>query len=75
MRQPPDSSPPVDGRDALITVSEAAKRLGVSRQRVDQYIRDGRLAVAQQYETLRLVRAADIDALLAQRAPTPPAAS
>lgn len=46
--------------DTLITVADAARRLGVNRQRIDQLIRAGRLP-AQHYGRIRLLPAAAVE--------------
>ena len=49
-----------------ITVSEAAEMLGVSRQRVDQLIGEGRLAAARA-GYVRMVRESAVQALIEER--------
>jgi excisionase family DNA binding protein len=49
-----------------ITVNEAARTLGISRQRIDQYIREKRLAVVAKAGRERLI---DADRLAALRRP------
>lgn len=52
------------------TVAEAAADLGLSKSRVEQFVRDGRLAVAVVVGGMRLVRKKDVAAL--KRVPRPP---
>lgn len=46
-----------------ITVAEAAKELGLSKSRLEQFIGDGKLSVAAVVGNLRLVRRKDVAAL------------
>ncbi len=43
-----------------MTLSEAARELAVSKSRVEQYLRDGRLTVAAQVGVVRLVLRSDV---------------
>lgn len=52
--------------DNIITIAEAARRLGVSRQRVEQMLDSGTLPTAPRIA--RGVRADDVDRLIEQRA-------
>lgn len=58
-----------------VSVKDAAAELGVTKARVDQYIRDGRLAVALVYAGVRLLRRKDVEAFRAapkkKRGPQP----
>lgn len=61
-----------------MTALEAARELGLSKSRIDQFIRDGRLKVAVLVGTVRLLSRADVAAVKAiprveGRKPKPPA--
>ena len=46
-----------------LTVAQAADALGLSKSRVEQFIRDGRLAVATTMGSVRLLLRTDVAAL------------
>ena len=48
--------------DNLISRAEAARRLNVTRQRVHQFIRDGRLAIYVSIGGRQMLLATDVDA-------------
>lgn len=52
---------------AQVTVADAAEILGVSRQRVRQFIDDGRLAVASRHPKLLLLDGASLKRFLRER--------
>lgn len=45
----------------MVTILEAAKRLGVSRQRVQQFIADGRLRASRIGARLRVIDPRDLE--------------
>jgi len=47
----------------MITVADAAIRLGVSRQRIGQYIKAGRLAVLRRYGPVRMLDVRQVDSV------------
>lgn len=51
----------------LLTVPQAARRLGVTRQRVDALIKNGRVPVAEWRGPVRYLRAADLEAVRVRR--------
>jgi len=57
-----------------LTTAEAAAELGLSKSRIEQFIRDGRLAVAFVAGGLRWLRRADLAPLRAPRPAGRPAA-
>ena len=56
-------------RDYL-TLAEAARELGLSKSRVEQFVRTGRLAVAASVGKVRLVRRTDVATLKATPRPS-----
>jgi excisionase family DNA binding protein len=49
-----------------MTVAEAAKELGVTRWRIGQFIKEGRIRVARWVGPIRLVRTSDVLKLKSQ---------
>lgn len=62
---------PLRTDDPILTVSEAARRLGLCGQRVRELADEGRLPVIRTYSGLRLFRLSHIEALRRARIAKP----